>query len=143
MHPGRLIRGQTRNYGPLLQLPCPDCDKEQWFHLKEHSSGVDLLVRQVDHHCSFSLHCEKCEYPVDLQTEDAQKAVLLLPVSQAFLNGALDESGFKVALHRAEFDFLMEIEAANTNWTCPKCGEESPLTFETCWNCGQSNEALM
>ena len=26
--------------------------------------------------------------------------------------------------------------SGHTDWAFPDCGEESPLTFRACWNCG-------
>lgn len=28
-----------------------------------------------------------------------------------------------------------------SNWTCPTCGEQSPATFELCWNCANNDAA--
>lgn len=140
MAAGRSIRAQTDDFGALLQLPCPQCDKEQWFHLKQHSSSFSLLGLQMGKSCSSSLHCKKCEYPVDLQPEDTEKAIRFLPVTEKLLREEISESDFKMSLKKMEFTFLQEIEAANTNLTCPNCGEECPSTFSECWKCGHEIE---
>lgn len=36
-------------------------------------------------------------------------------------------------------DFLDAPPARSTeNWACPKCGEDSPDSFDFCWHCGAS-----
>jgi hypothetical protein len=133
----RGMRAQTEDWGALLELPCPQCDKNQWFHLQQHSSSFNLMGMQLGKSCSCSLHCKKCKYPVHLKPEDTQKAIQLLPFTQQFLKDELSEPDFKAALEKLNFEFLKEIEAANTNMICPNCGEECPLTFSECWSCGQ------
>lgn len=133
---GRAIRGQTEDFGVLLQLPCPQCNKDQWFNLKQHSSSFGVVGIEWGKSSSCSLHCKKCEYPVDIDTEDAQKAFQFLPITRRFIQGEMTESDFKAKLHEVGFKFLKEIETAHTNLICPNCQEECPMSFSECWNCG-------
>lgn len=136
---GRAIRGQTQDFGALLQLPCPQCNKDQWFNLKQHSSSFGVIGIELGKSSSCSLHCKKCEYPIDIETEDAQKAAQFLPITKKFIQEEIAESDFKLKLDKVGFKFLKEIETANTNWTCPNCNEECPMSFSECWNCGHQS----
>ena len=98
-----------------------------------------MIGIQLGKNSSYSLHCKKSEYPVDLETEDAQKALQFFPITRKLVQEEMTESDFKKELNEVGFKFLKENETANTDWTCPNCNEECPLTFSECWNCGQES----
>jgi hypothetical protein len=39
---------------------------------------------------------------------------------------------------REIIETLLKVSAHGPPRKCAECGEESPSTFETCWNCGHS-----
>ena len=136
----RLIKGRTEDLGPLVRLPCPQCEDVQWFHLKQHSTNVGILGIKVSGSITYSVDCSGCEYTIDLSKEDAEKAIAFLPISRSFSNKKIPESEFLSRLTDAELTFVKQFARANTYWNCPNCGEESPLTFRECWNCGHRND---
>lgn len=141
MNLGRpFVGGRSDDLGPLLRLPCSECDAIQWFHLKHHVTYARLLWFQAFKTSLYSLHCVKCEYEIDLSDDDAKKAVSFLPVANAFATGKIAQAEFLVKLGEVGFQFLKEFAKTNVNWKCQKCGEESPLTFSECWKCGAVRE---
>ncbi|OVE75744.1 hypothetical protein BVX97_03615 [bacterium E08(2017)] len=140
MRPHSAIKGQSDNLGPLLPLPCSDCEETKWFNLTKHAIAANLLGMKLSKHTAYSLHCSKCNYSVDIAKDDIEKALSFLPVALKYSSGSITESVFNEELAKADFGFLKEIAAANTYWQCKECGEESPVTFPSCWNCGHMNE---
>ncbi len=136
MHLGRIFRAQSDDLGPMLQLVCSGCNTTQWFHLKRHSSYMHVLMFALSKTSAHSLHCVNCEHEIDILSDDAQKAIKFLPVGQAFATGKIQQDDFFFKLREVGFQFLKEYDNINTNWTCAKCNEESPLAFPSCWNCG-------
>jgi hypothetical protein len=140
MHPGRQIGGSSDDLGPLVRLPCSECEVIQWFHLKHHVTYVRLLWLQISKTSLYSLQCAECDYEIDLSDDDAQKAVSFLPVADAFAAGKMNQAEFLAKLAEVGFHFLKEVAKTTINWKCSKCGEDSPLTFSECWKCGAVHE---
>ncbi len=134
------LEGRVVDLGPLLQLPCTRCDVAQWFHLKRHSTSLRILGFEFSKSSVCSLHCAKCDYELDLSAEDAEMGLAFLPVVQEFIAGQLSEASFLAKVGDVGFSFLKQFAEMHTNWVCPACGEESPLTFVECWSCGQKRE---
>lgn len=134
------IRGRVKNRGPLLQLPCPDCEVPRWFHLKEQIAAFRIFGLPLSKTSLFGVECIKCHYIIILPEGDIQKCIDFLPTAAAFADDRMTAAEFQGQLAAAEFQFLQEFAKANTPWTCPQCGEESPLTFGSCWNCGEAHK---
>ena len=131
----QIIDGQTEDLGPLVRLPCAQCESAQWFHLKAHSTCVRLLGFTFARSTAHSLHCATCEYSIDLDEDDARRGINFLPVGAAFKKGNISEADYSAKLSGVGFGFLQEFMEANTTWTCANCGESCPLTCSECWNC--------
>lgn len=43
-------------------------------------------------------------------------------------------------VRRAAVEIESRRSQSELNWKCPHCGEDSPLHFEVCWNCGAARE---
>lgn len=127
---------RAEDLGPFLLLPCTRCDAARWFHLRPHSAFAQLFGFSLFKPTAYSLHCEECEFAIDLSEADSRKALEFLPVVRDRAAGLIQESEFIAKLTAAGFRFLAEISAANTNWKCPGCGEEVPGSMTACWNCG-------
>ena len=121
-------------------MPCTRCDVTQWFHLKRHSASISILGLAFAKSRVSSLHCAKCAYELDLSAEDGEKGVAFLPVVEKFTTGQLSEADFLASVHEVGFSFLKAFAQIHTNWVCPACAEESPMTFVECWSCGQARE---
>lgn len=142
MRISHLIGDRSRDLGPLLRLPCTACDRTQWFHLRHHTASLRLLIFDVYRASAHALHCAKCDYEMSISDEDAGKALTFLPVSKTYADGRMTETEFLSKLGTAGFVFLEEFARANTNWKCDKCGEESPLTFTSCWSCSAARPGV-
>lgn len=57
--------------------------------------------------------------------------------SEVWVDDDADDTGIRKLIH----DFLKQCSAATcatkSPWTCPVCREESPGSFEVCWNCSE------
>lgn len=135
------VCGRSENLGALLRLPCSACEKVQWFYLKRHTAFVRFLFIEFSKISSCAIHCEKCGYEIAVASDDVEKAIEFLPVARSFAAGRLPETVFLSKLGEVEFEFLKQFVAAKTNWTCLGCGEESPLTFSSCWKCGAAHDS--
>lgn len=127
------------NNGPLLRLPCPQCDGTTWFNLVRHRSPLGILGIVFSRIEAWSVRCERCGYPIDISREDADRALTLLPISRQRYEKTASEDMFTKSVMAADLQFLKPIALANTTWTCSHCGEECPNTFSECWNCGELN----
>ena len=136
----RPISGRSEDLGPLLRFPCPQCNAIQWFHLKRHPASAHILWFKLLKTSASALHCAKCEYTIDLPDADVKKCEGFLPVAQQFAKGKIDEKQFFAKLADAGFQFLKTFVQSNTTWSCQSCGEESPNTFSSCWNCGTTRK---
>ena len=139
MHPGRSIKTNGENFGPLVRLPCPQCDDLEWFNLFRHSSGFGLLGITLTSADGWSMHCDKCNYPIDISNEDASKALQTLPISKQFYDGIIPGSEFIAKIDATKMTILSTLSKANSTWKCPQCSEDCPNTFAECWNCGSAN----
>ncbi len=133
------LKRATQDLGPLLRLFCPQCDSTQWFHLKRHSVSTRIFLVEFSKTSACSVHCVKCDFALDLTDADVEKAIPFLPIAQTFAEGKITELIFFDKLDHVGFAFYRQYKEANTNWICVKCGEESPMTFATCWNCGEAS----
>lgn len=135
MDPLKAIHAGSFSHGPLVQLPCPGCQGEQWFHLQQHRSGIRFLFLKLFQVQSWSVHCEKCKFPIDLPDEDALKALTFLKTTEEYLQGVISKEQFDQCLAKQQFTFVEAHLKSNTEWICSECGEKVPNTFSQCWKC--------
>ena len=129
------VGGDTKDLGALALLPCSDCQCVRWFHLKRHTASIGILFIRFLKSTTWRLHCENCDYPVSIPEDAPEKCVQFLATAQKCRDGRMQRDEFLKQLRAAHFAFVDLAVQTNTTWACPSCGEESPLTMTSCWNC--------
>jgi hypothetical protein len=142
MQTGRAVKVRSENIGALVKLPCPQCGETHWFKLVCHSSSFGVLGITLSKASAWSVHCENCDYQIDISKEDAEKSRQLLFLASQCFSGEVSEEHYNEALAATGLNFLAVFVQSNTTWVCPECREENPNTFGECWNCGALNRNM-
>jgi predicted RNA-binding Zn-ribbon protein involved in translation (DUF1610 family) len=119
------------DYGPFVPYPCPHCGQKK-LHLFA-GSAPSLLGLLVG--AALKIRCVNCSHSIFLQPYETEAALNLKKHADAFRAGELSEEQFAERLDNSGLLCLRELAERAEKWTCPKCGEQVPPTFDVCWKC--------
>jgi hypothetical protein len=55
--------------------------------------------------------------------------------------GFISAEAYQDRLRNLPARFVKALKALNESWKCSSCGEDNPVTFDSCWNCRKKNGA--
>jgi hypothetical protein len=130
------ISKSRRPVTPCLVERCPHCRRTGEFWLIELAGQVGPFFGT-----GFSLACGTCNFEKLLSDRDAKKLSHLATRYRQFTAGEISPTVFDQDLAAANLRAIEEIQKESLVWICPKCQEENPPTFDSCWNCGGESPA--
>ncbi|MCK6638861.1 MAG: hypothetical protein L6Q81_02160 [Bacteroidia bacterium] len=93
----------TQDLGYCLPLTCHRCNEVSYWHLLRETSkesGPLFTSSEVHRH---SISCDKCRYIVDLNPEQAQRALYLLNCTRAYSAGQMSPQEYEQRLKEVNY----------------------------------------
>ncbi len=123
---------QEVDRGLFVSHPCPVCGKRK-LHLVE--SRMPGLLGAIGFGGGLRIRCAGCSHSVILEAYETDAALALKKHADAFRAGTMTEEQFVERMEKSGLLCLRELAERADKWTCPRCGELVPPTFDVCWKC--------
>lgn len=130
------ISKSRRPLKPCLVEQCPHCRRTGEFWLIELAGQVGPFFGT-----GFSLACAACNFEKLLTNRDAEKLSHLANRYRQLTAGEITRALFEQEISAAQLRAIEEIQKESRVWICPKCREENPPNFGSCWKCGGDSPA--
>lgn len=130
---------QHKDHGKVLAVDCPECRKNNAFHLWQEIDYSSLFLKMLgsfDKH-TWTIKCEDCNHPVLVPTEEAENIHVIHEAGAKKESGEMSIDNFNAVL--GQFSFVAELFHQIMAWDCPKCAERVTWNFQVCWNCHTPN----
>jgi hypothetical protein len=122
--------------GVCLVWQCPQCRVPRDFQMIESKAGFSILGVQVDKPCEMTdLRCCDCGYEIRVHASDRRLLEEAEQLTCLLKKGLLTLDSYQSEIRALPARFVKELLALTEVWKCPTCGEENPLSFDSCWKC--------
>jgi hypothetical protein len=125
-----------RKEGACLIWVCPKCQKAAVFQLVVGEAHFAALGLQISESCRyFDLQCSNCKYELRVDSTDKPALDRASELTMSLLEGQIDLEAYEKKVRGLPARFVKNLLALTQIWKCTNCGEENPITFDSCWNC--------
>jgi|ERR1700722_3668360 hypothetical protein len=138
----RLLKLQVKesNEGLFLIWKCPRCEDLRNYELIVGKGNYSLVGFTFSRPVTLlDLRCSVCRFELSVAPAEMNLLTQARDQTQLLISGNLSAESYQTAIRRLPARFVKELVSLTANWTCRKCGELNPVTFDSCWNC-QSKE---
>jgi predicted RNA-binding Zn-ribbon protein involved in translation (DUF1610 family) len=123
-----------KNAAVCLVWKCPQCGETADFQTIGYISDlVPLSSRPSDPTGVLHLRCAGCRYTITVEPSEIPMIDRAHEITAQFKQGRLMADAYRDQISRLQASFMQAL--ATASWKCPKCGEENPAGFDSCWNC--------
>ncbi len=130
------LRVKENNEGLFLVWKCPRCDDLRNYDLVVSEGNYAMLgftfskpVTMLD------LRCSACRFELRVAPSEMNLLIQARDQTQFLIRGDLSAEAYRAAIQELPARFVKDLMSLTANWTCPKCEELNPVSFDSCWNC--------
>jgi rubredoxin len=135
------LKERVQDEGVFLVWDCPRCALTKDFHLIKSRTYLSLLGLEFESSKTLlDLQCAGCKYEVRASPSEITLLESAKELTDRLKGYDLTREAYLADLKALDANFIKDFVALTQNWKCPKCGEENPVSFESCWSCN-SKEA--
>jgi hypothetical protein len=122
--------------GACLVWLCPRCNKPRSFRFTTSQADLSVIGLSITepHHMA-DIRCSVCSFEIKVQLSDKPLVKKACELTKALINGELASKDYIEKIRAIRAGFIRELIALTDVWNCAGCGEENPITFDTCWSC--------
>jgi hypothetical protein len=133
------VSGTEKISGVCLVWKCPRCNDVRDFRLVEAEVNVGVLGMKVaELGKMLDLRCDRCRFELKINPVEKPLLAQTAELTKALKEGRLAPADYVAQLTSAPSLFVKHLLALTQNWNCPACGEENPISFDTCWQCSST-----
>ncbi len=143
-HPPRLLALKIRekDNGLFLIWKCPRCLEMAGFHAVIGRGNVSILGLELsDPVTLIDLRCSSCNYELRVAPSERESLEKLGEATRRLLAGEISSATYHALVRGTPAQFVKDLEALTRHWKCPACGEENPVSFDSCWSCSSRQNA--
>jgi hypothetical protein len=123
--------------GVCLVWECPNCKGQRDFFLSVNKIFVTLARLEIsDSETIFFLRCSNCNYDLGVNTSEKDLLKQAAEITKHLKEGKVTAEEYAKRIQGLSAGFVKDLCALTQVWKCSKCGEENPVSFDSCWNCG-------
>ena len=123
-----------KNATVCLVWKCPQCEETTDFQVVEYVPDlIPRSPRPSDPPGVLYLQCAGCGHEIPVERSEIPIIDRAHEITTQFKQGRLMVDGYREESGRLQASFIQAL--VNRSWRCPKCGEENPEGFDSCWNC--------
>lgn len=123
--------------GVVIEWTCPECRVPRDFHLVVRSTALAVIGLAFGKSGDMlDLRCAHCAYELKVHASERPMRDAAKTLTSGLKAGTLTPDAYRAELEALAAAFVKELEALTDVWKCPQCGEDNPVSFESCWNCG-------
>jgi hypothetical protein len=133
---------KERDQGVCIVWRCPRCEVPRDYRLIYSRGNVSLLGLEFSKPAiMMDLRCSVCGYEVRVDPSEESVLVQTADATRLLKMGSISAEIYQEKLYSLSACFIRALKALNECWKCSNCGEENPVTFDSCWNCRKKNGA--
>lgn len=127
-----------------LVWKCPKCESQQDFHLSTNQIFITFFrLDFLNPGTLLYLKCVGCEYELNVNLAETALLKKAAEFTKAFKAGTLSKESYLTSVQGLSANFVKDLSALTEVWKCSKCGEQNPISFDSCWQCGpQASESV-
>lgn len=131
---GLVVR--EKDNGLWLVWKCPRCLVETNFNAIVSHGNVELIGLELSPPITMlDLRCERCKFELRVAPSERESLEKLRDITRHLIEGNIPRAEYEAQVLEMPAQFVKDLAALTQNWKCPSCGEENPVSFDTCWNC--------
>jgi hypothetical protein len=128
--------------GACIIWRCPRCEEPRDFRLIQSRGNVSLLGLEFSKPAvMMDLRCSACGYEIRVDPSEESVLVQISEATRLFKSGSVSAQVYQETIRGTSARFVGVLKALNENWRCSSCGEENPITFDSCWKCRRKSGA--
>jgi DNA-directed RNA polymerase subunit M/transcription elongation factor TFIIS len=128
--------------GVCIVWRCPRCEALRDYHLIQSRGNISLLGLEFTKPAiMMDLRCPTCAYEIRVAPAEESMLLRVAEITRSLKVGALSQPQYQEQIRSLPAHFVKALRALNETWKCSGCGEENPVTFDSCWNCHQKTAA--
>jgi hypothetical protein len=81
------------------------------------------------------LRCLDCGYEFEVPSTESNLVRQAGELTDDFRVGSISAEVYIEKLRAIPARFMRDMIALTDEWSCPKCNEKNPVTFDSCWSC--------
>jgi hypothetical protein len=133
---------KERDRGVCIVWRCPRCEVPRDYQLIHRRGNVFFLGLEFSRPAiMMDLRCSVCGY--EIRVDPSEEAVLAQTAEATRLlkAGLVSTQAYQDSIRSLSARFIGVLKALNESWRCSICGEDNPVTFDSCWNCCRKSGA--
>ena len=87
------------------------------------------------------LRCSVCGYEIRVDPSEEPVLIQIAEATRLLKAGSVSAQVYQDGIRGMSASFIDVLKALNESWKCSSCGEENPVTFDSCWNCRKKSGA--
>jgi hypothetical protein len=128
--------------GVCIVWRCPRCEVPRDYRLIQSRGNVCFLGLEFSRPAiMMDLRCSVCGYEMRVDPSEEPLLVQAAEATHLLKIGSVSTQAYQDRVRSLPARFIGGLKALNETWKCSNCGEDNPVTFDSCWNCRRSNEA--
>jgi hypothetical protein len=128
--------------GVCIVWRCPRCEVPRDYRLIHSRGNVSFLGLEFSRPAiMMDLRCSVCGYEVRVDPSEEPELLQIAEATRLLKAGSVSTQAYQDAIHRSSARFIGLLKALTESWKCSGCGEDNPLTFDSCWNCRSKSGA--
>jgi len=130
------LKVREKDNGLWLIWKCPRCLVETNFNAVVSHGNVQFVGLELSSPViMLDLRCERCKYELRVSPSERESLEKLRDITRLFVEKNITRTEYESRVLQMPAQFAKDLAALTQNWKCPRCGEENPVSFDTCWNC--------
>jgi len=130
-----------RNHGLCLFCRCPRCEAPRGYRLVRTRANLSFLGLEFTRPAiSVALRCTACGFEIRVELSEEPLLVQNAEPTRLLRLGAISAEAYQDKVRLLPARLLKSLKSLTECWQCAGCGEENPMTFDSCWNCHQEKQ---
>ena len=126
--------------GVCIVWRCPRCEVPRDYRLICSRGNISVLGLEVSRPAILmDLRCSVCRYEIRVDPSEEAALVQAAETTRLLKMGSISADAYQEKVRSMPARFIKALKALNECWKCSGCGEDNPVTFDSCWNCGKKS----
>lgn len=128
--------------GVCIVWRCPRCEMPRDYRLIHSRGNVSFLGLEFSRPAvMLDLRCSVCGYEIRVDRSEESMLAQSAEATRLLKAGSISAEAYQDRVRSLSARFVKALKALNECWNCTDCGEDNPVTFDSCWNCRKKSGA--